>query len=419
MKFDLSALFRKPSTTAIISIVLAVVGWFVVVYSISPSDKTSIAGVPVQINMPATSDLNVVEGKNLTVTVNVEGMSYNIGNLRAQDIVLRAIVSDVTRPGTYELSVEAVRPLDNRYEVTSIYPETISVTFDREITRNLIVEQDIIGLSVPDENYMLGDISIEPGTITVQGPEKEVERISRVVVHREFAEPLTTSQTLDLPLVFLDSFGNEIKTRASGEGYLTPNYASTTVHIPVMEVVELPLTLSFVNVPEDFPQELLKYSISNETITVAATEDIISRYYEIPVGYIDLSNLDLLKSSSVTFDVELPDNMVNTQNIESVVVEFSVQELNSKTVKLRDITAINVPPNYEAQIKSSVLSVRLIGDKEILDSLLPESIVAEVDFSSQEVAVGQYPMPVRIYMPGDDFVWAIGKYNAVVSVVEK
>lgn len=419
MKFDLSSIFKKPSITAIVAIIIAVVGWFVVVYSISPSDKTELSGVPVQITLPSTSDLNVVEGGNSTVTVKVEGMRYNIGNLKPDEIVLRGVLTDVNRPGTYDLTVEAVRPLDGRYEVTSIYPETIRVTFDREVSRSLVIEQNITGLAVPDENFILGGISIDPGKITIQGPEKEVARIDKAVVAKEFTEPITTSQTLTLPVTFLDSYGNEIKTKTSGEGYVTANYDTTTVHVPVMQVVELPLTLSFINVPDDFPLELLEYSISNETITVAATEDVIGRYYEIPVGHIDLSQLDLTRNNSIAFDVELPESMLNVHNIENVVVEFSAKELVTKTVKIRNIASVNLPPNYNATIKTSSISVKLVGEKKMIDSLLPDSVVAEIDFSAQDIVVGQGMMPVRIYMPTDDFVWAIGKYNALVSITEK
>ncbi|MEG0753682.1 MAG: CdaR family protein, partial [Angelakisella sp.] len=402
MKINLSSIFKKPSTMAVFSIVLAVVSWYVVVYSISPTDDKELVGVPVQINLPATSDLNIVEGGDTTVTVKVEGMRYNIGNLAPEEVHLRAVLTNVSRPGNYDLKIEAVKPLNDRYEVISIYPESINVTFDREITRELLIEQHITGVSVPDEGYLLGDISIEPGKVTVQGPEKDVERIARAMVKTELTEPFTTSETLTLPIVFLDAYGEEIKTKANG-GYISTSYDTTTVHIPVLEVVELPLTVSFVNVPDEFPLEELEYTLSNDTITVAATSDIIGRYYEVPVGHIDLSQLDLVKNSSITFDVELPDNVVNYNNIENIVVEFDVNGLSAKTMKLKNISTLNVPPEYNVSIKSNTISnVRLIGDKKVLDTVLPDGVVAEIDFSLQELTVGQYPVAVRIYMPTND-----------------
>lgn len=418
MKY-LSSIFKKPSAVAVFSLALAIVSWYVVVYSISPTDDKELSGVPVQINLPATSDLNIVEGGDATVTVKVEGMRYNIGNLTSDEVGLRAVLTNVSRPGSYELKIEAIKPLNDRYEVISIYPESINVTFDREVTRELVIEQQITGISVPDEGYLLGAISIEPGTVTIQGPEKDVDRIERAVVTTQLDEPFTASETLTLPILFLDANGQEVKTKANG-GYISTSYDTTTVHIPVLEVVELPLTVSFVNVPDEFPIERLEYTLSNNSITVAATGDIIGRYFEVPVGHIDLSQLDLVKNSSITFDVELPDNVVNFNNIENIVVDFDVEGLASKTLKLKEITTLNVPPGYNVSIKSNTISnVRLIGEQKVLDTLLPSGLVAEIDFSLQELTVGQYPVPVRIYMPTDDLVWAIGKYQAVVSVTQK
>ncbi|MEG2074474.1 MAG: hypothetical protein RRY54_06885, partial [Angelakisella sp.] len=310
MKINLSSVFKKPSTMAVISVVLAIISWYVVVYSISPTDDKELSGVPVQINLPTTSDLHIVDGGNTTVTVKVEGMRYNIGNLTQNEIHLRAVLTGVNRPGNYDLKIEAVKAMNDRYEVVSIYPESINVTFDREVTKEMIIEQHISGISVPEEGYLLGDISIEPGKVAIQGPEKDIERIEKAVIRTELKKPFTDSETLTLPITFLDAYGNEVKTKSNG-GYVSANYDTTTVHIPVMEVVELPLTISFVNVPDEFPLEQLNYKLSDDNITVAATKDIIGKYYEVPVGYIDLSQLDLTKSSSITFDVELPDNVVN------------------------------------------------------------------------------------------------------------
>lgn len=82
----------------------------------------------------------------------------------------------------------------------------------------------------------------------------------------------------------------------------------------------MPVTLSFINVPEGFPVNQLDFTISNETIEVAGPESNIDQYREISLGQIDIRTLDL--NSTYSFSVELPAGYVNTQNIQSVLVQF-------------------------------------------------------------------------------------------------
>lgn len=420
MKFDFSSFYKKNSTAVVFSVLLSVACWFVVVSSISPSDDKRVQNVPVEINLPVTSNLNVVDGGDTTVTVEVVGMRYNIGNLTPQDVILRANIADVTKPGKYRLSIEAVPPANDRYQVIGVYPDYIEVTFDRVLSKDIVIEQHIAGIEVNEDFNLLGDITIEPGMVTVAGPEAEVAKIERAVVSAAYQEPLSETQNLTLPIIFLDAEGNEVKTKQTGGGHITTNYETTTVTIPVMDISQLPLTLSFINIPDEFPIERLSYHLSNKYIRVAAPEEVLRRYYEISVGHVDLSLLDLTQNSSVTFDLELPESMINYDKIESVVAEFDADNLASKSVKLTDITTRNVPPEYNVDIKTTILpNVKLVGDKTALTSLPAKSIVAEIDFSTQEITTGQYQMPINIYVPTGDFVWVIGRYQAVVNVTEK
>lgn len=172
--------------------------------------------------------------------------------------------------------------------------------------------------------------------------------------------------------------------------------------------------------PQIFPLEELEYTLSNDYITVAATAETLSRYYEVPIGYVDLSQLDLTVNSSLTFKLQLPDAIRNYNNIENVVVEFNSEGFEAKTLSVRNIVIRNVPPDYDAQLLTrSINNVRMIGPSEIIDGLKSTDLVAEIDFADQEVQTGQYEVSVQIYAPNKGLVWAIGEYTAVVSVQEK
>ncbi|WP_283124465.1 hypothetical protein [Angelakisella massiliensis] len=420
LNFNLSEFSKRPSVTIAFSIICSVVLWFVITSSGETDWKKTVHDVPVEINLPSTSDLNVVEGEDATVTAEISGMRYNIGNFHGEDVRLQASLTGVTKPGTYTLRVEAVNEEGRKYEVLSITPSTIEVTFDREVERDIPLELELTGAEVPDEEaFQLGEATISPTMVTIQGPETQVNRIARGVVRAALTEPLSATEKLDLPIVFLDSDGNTVPVGTEGS-LVTCNYETVRVEIPVLRIVELPTTLSFINVPTDFPLEELEYTLSNDYITVAATAETLSRYYEVPIGYVDLSQLDLTVNSSLTFKLQLPDAIRNYNNIENVVVEFNSEGFEAKTLSVRNIVIRNVPPDYDAQLLTrSINNVRMIGPSEIIDGLKSTDLVAEIDFADQEVQTGQYEVSVQIYAPNKGLVWAIGEYTAVVSVQEK
>lgn len=420
LNFNLSEFSKRPSVTIAFSIICSVVLWFVITSSGETDWKKTVHDVPVEINLPSTSDLNVVEGEDATVTAEISGMRYNIGNFHGEDVRLQASLTGVTKPGTYTLRVEAVNEEGRKYEVLSITPSTIEVTFDREVERDIPLELELTGAEVPDEEaFQLGEATISPTMVTIQGPETQVNRIARGVVRAALTEPLSATEKLDLPIVFLDSDGNTVPVGTEGS-LVTCNYETVRVEIPVLRIVELPTTLSFINVPTDFPLEELEYTLSNDYITVAATAETLSRYYEVPIGYVDLYQLDLTVNSSLTFKLQLPDAIRNYNNIENVVVEFNSEGFEAKTLSVRNIVIRNVPPDYDAQLLTrSINNVRMIGPSEIIDGLKSTDLVAEIDFADQEVQTGQYEVSVQIYAPNKGLVWAIGEYTAVVSVQEK
>ena len=419
LNFNLSEFSKRPSVTIAFSVICSVVLWFAITSSGEADWKKTVHDVPVEINLPSTSDLNVVAGEDATVTAEISGMRYNIGNFHGEDVRLQASLTGVNKPGTYTLRVEAVNEEGRKYEVLSITPSTIEVTFDREVERDIPLELELTGAEVPDEEaFQLGEASISPTMVTVQGPETQVSKIVRGVVRATLTEPLSATQKLDLPMEFLDSDGNVVAV--GGDSLVSCNYETVQVEIPVLRIVDLPTTLSFINVPTDFPLEQLEYTLSNDYITVAATAETLSRYYEVPIGYVDLSQLDLTVNSTMTFKLQLPDAIRNYNNIENVVVEFNSQDFESKTLSVRNIVIRNVPPDYDAQLLTrSINNVRMIGPEEIVSNLKSTDLVAEIDFADQEVQTGQYEVSVQIYAPNKGLTWAIGEYTAVVSVQEK
>lgn len=408
----LSGILRKPSFVLVLSLMIAVMAWFVVINTAPDQERlVTVRNVPVTTptNALTSLGLNVIEGGNPQVAVQVKGRVIQVGNLEPEDIQVTASFADIVGAGTYDLKLTASTSAGT---VVAITPETISMTFDREVNKEIPVTVDINGLSVPENDYILGSVTASPASVVVRGPEKELSRITRAVVHAELEEPLTRSQVISSEIVLMD---NEEAVAVSG--HVTTDFSAADITIPVKRKVELPLRISFINVPEGFPLEELEYTMSNETIVVAAQERSINKTTEIVAGVIDFEQLDLTEKNTYTFRVRLPDDFVNIENIENIVVEFDTTGLSSNYLNLNQIYIVNEPSGFTVtSMTQSLYNVKIVGEEKLLKTIKSKDFMVTVDLSDRDVQVGQYEVPVSISAPTRGKVWALGAHTAVINI---
>jgi len=185
----------------------------------------------------------------------------------------------------------------------------------------------------------------------------------------------------------------------------------------VLQVMELPVRLSFINMPEYLAESSLKYTLSNTSILVAGPTSLVSGYTQISIGYVDVKNMT--PTSSYLFDVNLPTGFVNMENIKSISVKFEMDDYISKTFDVSDIRIVNQPANYDVSVTTKEIdSVTVYGPRAVLESMTANDLVAEVDMSGQSISLGQYRRPASIYIPAKDKVWASGEYTVMIVVEE-
>lgn len=413
------SIFSNKTFLIVLSVIIAFVSWVVVSLDSNDTKGRTISGL--SIDMDQVDDtiselgLSVISSDDTRVAVRVEGVTYAIGNLEASDIRIYPDVSDVDSAGTHTVPLrgEIVSADAGNVSIVEISPANIQMKFDSLQTLTLDIRARLTGYSVPEDEYLIRDVTVSPRSVELTGPAEEIERISHCIVEEEINEELTSSYTTTLPLKFLDADGNELQLE-----YTTSDITEARVTLPILKKKEVPVTLSFINVPEGFPVNQLDFTISNETIEVAGPESNIDQYREISLGQIDIRTLDL--NSTYSFSVELPTGYVNTQNIQSVLVQFDSTGMVEKNFNVTNIVVENVPLNYEVEVTTEQINdVRVIGPQSIVNGLVAGDIVATIDLSeSSSIASGQIELPVKITIPNKGLVWASGNYRAIISIQE-
>ena len=195
-------LFGNRKFTIPLSVFLAVVFWMVITLSENPQREVTISGLPVTIATANTVveelGLDVIGNVDSSVSVVVSGPTYIVSSLTSSDLYVTANLSEVNAAGTYEIPLVANKVgTATGYDVISVVPEKISLTFDYINEEEFPVEAVANGASAVEG--LIADTPVvtnsEDATITVRGPRSYIERISAIRAVADVNEVLSKTET--------------------------------------------------------------------------------------------------------------------------------------------------------------------------------------------------------------------------------
>ena len=404
----------RPKTLRIVlSIVIAFFVWMAAMLA-APEITKAIRDVPITVDIPTSAMLEVVDGADTKVSLVLDGKQFEIGSYGPENVRVVADASAITEPGTYEVPLVVSDNGTRSYTVTSISPATVTLTFETRATKLLQIQADITGLTTP-ANYIApeDEIVLEPSTVEVSGAESLISHVERAVIEVDFSREVTSTQQQNSKIVYYDAEGNKLETEEVA--YFHQDVSSVAVTVPVKRVATLPLTVSFLNVPENFPVDELSYSLSVDSIAVAAEDSVLRNHSSLVLGYIDFKQMNLLTSSQMDFAVQLPEGFTDMDDIEVVTVSFEADDLASTNLSLKNFQLVNVPEGFTVTVEESALRVYVLGKKSIISGIAAGDFVVKVDLSDMRTRAGKYEMPVSIYAPTKGYVWAVGEYSVTVD----
>lgn len=413
------SLWSYPLFSLILALFCGFVAWTVVAVYVDPQGSVTVQDVPINYANSASAytsqGLDIVEKPSIeTVDVRVDGNSTIIGNITNSDIMVYPSYAGVSGAGRVTLRLQArlVNTTDfpGDIECTVESPRTIEVVFDEVSEKTLAITVDASAVSVA-EGYMLNRSAAVPAEITLRGPTSELDQIASVVATVSSDAELSDTTTVPATLELRDENG-EVYTPQ----YTTMDSETANVTLTVYQVRELPLVVDFIGTPTNFDTRSLRYTLSQDTLRVAGPARTISALEELTVTNFDLSQEFELGRDYQRL-VELPSGIVSLDGVTSVTLSFDTSDMGSTTLNISNISAINVPSNYEVEILSSMVSgVTLYGPAEEVEALSADSVVAQIDCQSVNLTVGQQTIPVTIQIPSSSRIFATGSYTVQCEV---
>jgi YbbR domain-containing protein len=170
-----------------VSVFVAVLLWLVVAGE-QPAERG--LRVPIELqNLP--SNIELVDVPIETVDVRVRGPSRMLSRLASADVVA-VLDLQAARPGQrlFHLTAEQVRTPFG-VEVAQVNPPTVALRFETAATRAVPVAPAVIG-DVAD-GYVIRDITTEPPTVEVIGPQSAIQRLSEALTEPVSVEGATTT----------------------------------------------------------------------------------------------------------------------------------------------------------------------------------------------------------------------------------
>lgn len=414
--------WNHPAFSLLLALLCGFISWTVVTVYVDPQGTVTIQDVPINYSNSASTytsqGLDIVEKPELeTVDVKVTGNSTIIGNIQNSDIMVYPSYAGVSGAGKVTLRLQArlanTTDFPGDIECVVENPKTIDVVFDEVSEKTLPVTVDASAVSVAD-GYMLNKTTAVPTEVTLRGPTSELDQVASVVATVSSDSELSDTTTVPATLELRDENGETFTPQ-----YTTMDSDTANVTLTIYQVRELPLVVDFIGMPTNFDTNSLKYSLSQNTLRVAGPARTVSALEELTV-----TDFDLAREFEIGRDyqrlVELPSGLVSLDGVTSVTLSFDTDDMDSTTLNISNIKAINVPSNYELEILSSIVSgVTLYGPADEIAAISADSVVAQIDCQSVNLTVGQQSIPVTIQIPSSTRVFATGSYTVQCEVVAK
>ena len=402
------------------SLVTAVVLWFVISIAVYPTTPRTIYHVPLAVEIAGTSSeengLSVIDYNVEEVSVQIEGNRRQVGNIEADDLKATAVIENVTTAGTKTLSIQVSGNDSTAFEVRSITPPQVNVTFDHIDTYTFDIRP-----SAPNISFAQGCVLDEenfvstPATIDVTGPQQELEQVAYCVAETQQKDTLSASKILTTDTLL---FYNESGTQVDDSNF-TYDVARFSLEIPVLYQKTMDITYQITNAPLNFDLDCLDLTLSEQEITLAAPGASIDEMSEFNIGSVALRDIDL--DYSQDFVVAVPDGYTNQSGFSTVTLTLNAEGLSKRDFVLTDIGIVNAPGSYDFEVLTQQLTVSIIGPDEVLKDLDASDITVNVDllgYSAQaDGSETTFNYTPTISCSKYDNVWAVGDYRVAIQGV--
>lgn len=407
-----SKLFENKIFWAVVSLLAALFIWAYVTGTQEEPIELSFNNVEVvftgEDTLQASRGYVINNISTETVSVKISGTRRNIGSLSASDIKATIDVSLISQTGTITQYYTLTYPNGVDADAVSIVssnPSVISFNVTRMSTKQVPVEVQFKGSTA--EGYIAGEVEYEPKTITISGPESELEQIDHVYAEIG-GDELTMTRTADVPFVLMDKSGNEL----SSDGFEF-DVSTINVTIPISMMKEVSLYVQCIY-GAGATEENTSIEIEPSTITISGDTSVVSGINRIDIATIDLTDFALTLQD--TYAIPLQNGVENVSGVTKAEVTIEIQGVSTKQFTVTNFNYTGLPDGYYVEeIITQNLEVKVRGAQDVLDQIQSSNLRAVADLS-EVTQTGIMYVPVKVELDGFTNAGAVGEYMIAIRI---
>ena len=383
--------------TLLISLIGAVVLWLYVVTTIKPQTDFPVSSIPISISdsMLTERGLIITAQSPEILRLDLRTSRANVAKLNAETIRVVADASSVREPGEKNLPFVVTFPDTVRsgdVDILRKSVDTVTITVDRLQRATFPIELNWTGSMKEGFTPEVSESIIDPAEVVVDGPEKEVSRIAKVVVDYDVTDKVET-ETVSAPIRFLDEDGEELEFSELTSFSVT----QTSLTMPILRIKEITLTLGLIE-GDGVTKENAEVELTPPTIHVKGAASLIDSLNDtLEIGQVKLADIpENYYENEYTVDNLLNVGITNMGE-ETVKAVVRLSGVTTAMIDVSDIRPINPPDpvNFECKFTTTTVKVRIRGSTEKIQAIQQNKnngLYVEVDLAAYGNQTGAFPV---------------------------
>jgi len=401
----INSLFEKDSIIKVISILTAILIWFVVLDSENPFEERTIA-------VPLTSNMDVLHSNNFqivgaqlptSVDVKIKGRREKISKVTANDFVVSIDLSKVTSSGRKTIEIDPPEYKgDQDIIILGINPTFVNLNIERIVGKQYPVQVEFTG-SLP-AGYELVNLKVEPSNVILEEKESSISMVSKVVAIVNLDEADDNKEIVMRGTV-LDENG-EVMRQFEGKVPIIVSFILAK-KVPVIAATKG-------NPMDDYYVKEIKYSLPS--VRVLGSRSLLDGIKSVSAEAIDVT--DKSENFIIPLTTILPKGAtIWAEDAERLTAEVVIEKYITRNINMSpgQISIFNgdTGGNMSYRITNEIIPITVKGKSADLNALKTSDIKLSVNVS--DLLPGEHEVPLRVTVPNN--VTLIGEYSVNVTII--